>query len=521
MKLAHLVWASSLLLLACGDEGAPLEGMDGGGGPAVCVVDADCDDLLYCNGAEVCEPGSADANALGCVAGSRPCAPGLCVESERRCMDVDCPDADGDGFASAACGGDDCDDADGSRFPGAAERCDFVDDDCDPTTLGDRDADGDGEVSSLCCNGDACGPDCDDTAAGVGPTSPEVCNGVDDDCDGDVDEGVLLMAWPDSDRDGWGDADSVVEQRCDLPSDRASRGGDCDDLDAARNPDAIDVCDGVDQDCDGTIDEGADARCDDALGPLTVGACVSPPDGTAPRCHGLRCVGGGDVCGASPNNACDANLCMSSEHCGECGRVCLDCAGGVCPGGGLSFVNVVYQVRDFLDDTPVVAATRVLGSCEPTAGSTDDGGLFVLGRESPPDPPVDGVAFSASGYLTTLAGFAGGRLPLLAVDDYEGWLADPAVDQARDPELGVVIVEGSLTVPVTDLVHGPAFMLLPDGSIEAAPPEGSGVFPPGAVFVYPNVLPGTYTVQPWPTGCMSSDCEARTGLRVEGARSAG
>jgi hypothetical protein len=101
-----------------------------------------------------------------------------------------CADDDGDGHAALACGGDDCDDADPLRHPGNAELCDSVDQDCDVTTLG-PDADGDGADAPACCDSSSglmrCGTDCDDTTRDVGPLVREACNGVDDDCDGMID----------------------------------------------------------------------------------------------------------------------------------------------------------------------------------------------------------------------------------------------------------------------------------------------------------------------------------------------
>ena len=186
---------------------------------------------------------------------------------------VDC-DADRDGARSLACGGDDCDDLDPNRFPGNVERCDTLDQDCDPCTVGVRDDDMDGVTSDLCSNpgardtvceglvveGDlASGADCDDTRAESRPGAEERCNGLDDDCDGRVDEGFdTTPFWIDADRDGFGDASSEPIEGCARPDGYAANADDCDDDSARRRPDAAEACDGVDDDCDGRIDELVD-----------------------------------------------------------------------------------------------------------------------------------------------------------------------------------------------------------------------------------------------------------------------
>ena len=117
--------------------------------------------------------------------------------------DIACTDNDGSPL------GQDCDDADANRFPGNLEVCDegTHDEDCDPTTFGGVDRDGDGYLDARCCNDDLmgdmnCGNDCNDVRANVNLAATEACDGVDNDCDGMIDEGVLVDGFVDADRDG-------------------------------------------------------------------------------------------------------------------------------------------------------------------------------------------------------------------------------------------------------------------------------------------------------------------------------
>ena len=188
------------------------------------------------------------------------------------------PDADGDGFgdldfilapptwACAAPEGNvnnnyDCDDTDPSVNPDAAESCNERDDDCDgvvddgvgDTYYTDGDGDGFGDLTSpeLSCepatglveNAD----DCDDTSADIYPDAPELCDGLDGDCDGEI---------PADEEDGDGDGHIAC--------------ADCDDSDPAVHPGAFEICDGIDANCDGAVDDadgdgGGTADCDEAL----------------------------------------------------------------------------------------------------------------------------------------------------------------------------------------------------------------------------------------------------------------
>ena len=107
------------------------------------------------------------------------------------------------------------------------------------------DADGDGYLSD---------EDCDDTNATVNPSASEVCDGIDNDCNGDVDDGVTEVFYQDADADGYGNPEAQVES-CESPDGYVPFSSDCDDDDASVFPGAEEECDGIDNDCSGEIDE--------------------------------------------------------------------------------------------------------------------------------------------------------------------------------------------------------------------------------------------------------------------------
>ena len=100
------------------------------------------------------------------------------------------------------------------------------------------------------------GTDCDDTDSTVHPGATETANAVDDDCDGVVDEGFQVLAYPDVDGDGYGAGSGQFFSS--LPAGWSTDATDCDDANSSVHPGATEVFDenGVDEDCDGIANEG-------------------------------------------------------------------------------------------------------------------------------------------------------------------------------------------------------------------------------------------------------------------------
>ena len=224
----------------------PLDAPDDTDADGVC----DVDDL--CPGFDDFADGDADGAADGCD---------NCLGS----FNPQQTDGDGDGVGDVCdpCPLDNADDSDGDGSCDADDLCPEFDDNidadgdgipdfCDPCpedpAPAGPDADADG-YARLC--------DCDDNNSVANAGATEVCDGVDNDCNGVVDDPDLFQqytSYTDADGDGEGDARFPLNS-CSQPSGRVENNLDCNDDDPEISTAALDICDGIDNNCDGVVDD--------------------------------------------------------------------------------------------------------------------------------------------------------------------------------------------------------------------------------------------------------------------------
>ncbi|MBM74143.1 MAG: hypothetical protein CMK59_01975, partial [Proteobacteria bacterium] len=337
--------------------------------------DDDCDDVLpefYPGATELCDGLDNDCDG----------------DADEGLNSIYYTDADGDGFGDPAeavetCelsgdlvdNNDDCDDTPISgpnNFPGQNETCDGRDNDCNGkvdegalnTYYIDSDSDGYGSNATV----EACvapvgtvenNDDCDDFSAIRYPNNSELCDGIDNDCDNDIDEGTLSTFYLDVDGDGFGDEDDNGTLACFSQGGRVSNNADCDDSLPSSNPNSVELCDNLDNNCDGYIDNNAidvltwfaDSDGDTYGDPNTVETSCSQPLNYVENdedCNDNILLSGQlsnpdqeEICDNSDNN-CDGDIdetfktndrYESNEHCGSCNNSCstdLDNASAYC-----------------------------------------------------------------------------------------------------------------------------------------------------------------------------------------------
>lgn len=282
-----------------------------------------------CNGHDDDCDGEVDEEAEGCV------------------MYYEDMDGDGWGFGYGQCvceqpdvgwvtQGGDCNEFVASINPGIEEGCNGMDDDCDGFTDEEDsifcinqypDGDGDGygvdtETSCQCAGLPGWAPeigDCDDVIAEVNPGALESCNAVDDDCDGAVDEvdaDGCIPYFLDQDDDGYG-LSEIVKCLCEPTGDYVGGiPGDCDDLTEAVHPGLAELCNGVDDNCDGETDEGDDAL----LCPLVAHGTAGCVEGT---CALVDCEADWSDADGDPLNGCECSV-GELEAPGALGQSCAE-----------------------------------------------------------------------------------------------------------------------------------------------------------------------------------------------------
>jgi cysteine-rich repeat protein len=284
-------------------------------------------------------------------------------------------DYDGDGHGSASyytttcdvptgyvSSTDDCDDTNSTVFPGATEVCDGLDNDCDGVTDGadalgmatwyadsDGDGYGDADITTDSCSASlgyvADNTDCNDESSDVHPGAPELCDELDNDCDGITDgaDAIGMATWHvDADADGYGDPDSTV-MSCSAGLGFVSDSSDCDDSTATTHPGADELCDGIDNNCNDIRDDGlpdlatfyrdsdGDGEGDEES---AITACDTPPGYAANSsdCDDTDATiftGAGEDCFDGYDNNCDAETdCEDVDDCRVFESSCWSCGDG-------------------------------------------------------------------------------------------------------------------------------------------------------------------------------------------------
>ncbi|MFA5828867.1 MAG: MopE-related protein, partial [Candidatus Shapirobacteria bacterium] len=296
---------------------------------------------------------------------------GYRTSSQVNSSDFDCNDS---GEASSSDPSGDCNDANSTINPGAAEICDGKDNNCNGST--DEGNPG-GNISCSTGLPGICSAGATQCVAGVisciqsSQPSPEICDGKDNDCDNSFDEDVKTTFYQDLDADRYGNS-LINTQSCIAPVGYVSDPTDCNDLDAATHPGAIEICDGIDNDCDQQTDEDCGSICGNAIietGETCDDGNLQNGDGCSSTCQPELCNPG---CPSSwigdqyCDDSCNVEACsFDGGDCGETqcsdgidndGDVSVDCADSDCSNDPICATPT---------NTPTPTSTPTPGQCNP------------------------------------------------------------------------------------------------------------------------------------------------------------
>lgn len=212
------------------------------------------------------------------------------------------------------------------------------------------------------------GGDCDDTLAHVLPGAEDDCDGFDNNCNGEYDEGAPMRRrfYRDADGDSFGDATDPGTLSCLAPpGSPATNADDCNDNTPTRSPNATEVCNGIDDDCDGQVDDGPLLDALTPTDPAMAFACLVPSARGVCQAGKTVCINGVRVCRALTTPSLDV-----------CNRLDDDCDGQVdeqpdCGGPANLFDATHSRVRAF--QYPATAVSSFSSLCP----STLAGGVSV------------------------------------------------------------------------------------------------------------------------------------------------
>ncbi|HEX3775961.1 MAG TPA: choice-of-anchor V domain-containing protein [Polyangiaceae bacterium] len=177
----------------------------------------------------------------------------------------------------------------------------------------------------------ALGTDCNDNDAKVSPNAPEICDGKDNNCNGQIDEGLPIMQYcTDADGDGHGVSGAQTMSGCGPSKGFGLCDNDCNDQDPTIYPGAPELCNNRDDNCNDQIDENARLVCGIGWCAKYAEGCTSICTPGAPRAE--QCNDFDDDCDGVIDNGTDLELCGKPGLACRNGECVVDPDAGALPG---------------------------------------------------------------------------------------------------------------------------------------------------------------------------------------------